>query len=198
MSEGVSPARIRAGNIDRERVIEVLRSAVEDGRLDISEFEERADRVYRARTLGDLPAITEDLLPPEHQPIRLESEPVAAVFSNAGRSGRWVVPDRLPVIALFGTAELDLRDSLLLRKHSTVHASALFGRIHVVVPEGVEVRVRGWGFLGRRTTTVRRSRWNDPPVLEFEGFSMFGSLTVRAPRARRSWLPRRRRRKELG
>ncbi|MBB4929781.1 hypothetical protein F4561_000601 [Lipingzhangella halophila] len=198
MNEGVSPARFRAGNVDRERVIDALRSAVEDGRLDLAEFEERANRVYSARTLGELPPVTEDLLPAAAQPIQLRREPVTALFSNDARGGRWVVPDALPVIAAFGTAELDLRTALLVREHTTVYASAVFGRINVEVPEGVEVRVRGWSFLGGRRATVRRPQRENAPVLEFRGFSLFGSLRVRAPKRRRAWLPWRRQRKELG
>ncbi len=188
----VSPAQFRAGNIDRERVIAVLRSAVEDGRLDISEFEGRANRVYEARTLGELPPITEDLLPPAEQPIQLRSEPVMAVFDNDSRGGRWVVPKVLQVLAGFGTAEIDMRNALLTRAHTTVNASTFFGRVNVDVPEGVEVRVRGWSFLGARTTTARQPQQENAPVVEFHGVSLFGALRVRAPRRRRSWLPWRR------
>ncbi|RNL82562.1 DUF1707 SHOCT-like domain-containing protein [Halostreptopolyspora alba] len=188
----MSPSRFRAGNVDRERVIEVLRNAVEDGRLDISEFEERANRVHNARTLGELPPVTEDLVAESDQPIQLRNEAVVALFDNHSRGGRWVVPEVLQVFSGFGTAEVDLRDALLTRAHTTVNASTVFGRVNIDVPEGVEVRVRGWSFLGVRTTTARRAQLADPPVLEVRGFSLFGSLRVRAPRRRRGWLPWRR------
>ncbi|WP_067973345.1 DUF1707 SHOCT-like domain-containing protein [Nocardiopsis trehalosi] len=197
MNDGVPPARLRASHTDRERVIAVLRSAVEDGRLDLAEFEERADRVYRARTLGDLPPVTADLVPAAAQPIRLHTEPMVALFSGVERSGRWVVRPREGAAALGGTLRLDLRDALLVRDRVRMTAWAVFGRIDVQVPDGVDVRVRGWSFLGRRTTSVRRPRRDDAPVLEIDGFCLFGSLAVRAPRRRRAWLPRRRRAHEL-
>ncbi|GAA3723174.1 hypothetical protein HDA32_000731 [Spinactinospora alkalitolerans] len=197
MSEGVPSARLRASDADRERVLEVLRAAAEDGRLDLSEFDGRVEQVHRARTLGELPPITADLLPPEAQPIRLGTEPVAALFRNESRSGRWVVPAEQLSFALFATAELDLRDALLVRNHVRMTASTLFGRVRVRVPEGVDVRVRGWSFLGRRATTTRPVRTDGAPVLEVQGFSLFGSVRVSAPKRRRNWLGRGRGRREL-
>ncbi|UOE22208.1 DUF1707 and DUF2154 domain-containing protein [Thermobifida halotolerans] len=191
--EGPPPERLRASDADRERVLAVLREAVEDGRLDLEEFQERSDRVHAARRLGDLVGITADLLPPDAQPLRLDVTPVSALFGNDRRTGRWVVPARQLVLSLFGTAEVDLRDALLTRDRVEMTASTVFGRIVIRVPEGLEVRVRGWSFLGRRTASVRPSPLRDAPVLEVDGFSLFGSLRVSAPRGRR-WLGRGRRR----
>ena len=44
-----SPA-LRASDADRDRVIELLRAAVADGRLDPAEFDERLDAALAART----------------------------------------------------------------------------------------------------------------------------------------------------
>lgn len=184
------PDRLRASDADRERVVDVLRNAAEDGRLDLEEFNERAERVLNARTLGDLVPLTTDLVSADTQPIRLDTAPVAAVFRNETRRGRFVVRADESAYALFGTAEIDLRDALLARNHVRLTASSLFGRIHLQIPEGVEVRVRGWSFLGRRITTARPVQAPDAPVLEIEGFTILGSLRVIAPKRRRSWLRR--------
>ncbi|GLU46837.1 DUF1707 SHOCT-like domain-containing protein [Nocardiopsis ansamitocini] len=198
MNEGLPASKLRASDADRQRVLDVLRAAAEDGRLDLEEFTERSDRVHEARTLGELPPITSDLLPAERQPLRLETAPVSAFFGNDTRAGRWVVAPQQYAYALFGTAEIDLRDALLVRNTVRMTASALFGRVHVRVPEGMEVRVTGWSFLGRRMTTTRPSPVADAPVLEVEGFCLFGSVHVSAPRRRRPWLRRARKRPELG
>ncbi len=55
---------LRASDADRERVAEVLRDAVAEGRLDMEEFEERLEATYKARTYGDLTPITQDLPAP--------------------------------------------------------------------------------------------------------------------------------------
>lgn len=171
--------------------MEVLHTALHDGRIDPEEHAERGERVAEARTLGELAAVTSDLLPSERQPIQLRSAPVMAVFRSERHSGRWVMPGRSSAFALFGTAELDLREALFTHSHVRINASSLFGRIEIQVPEDVEVRVRGWTFLGRRRTTTRPPRSEDPAVLELEGFSVLGSLRVRTPKRKRFWLRRR-------
>ncbi|WP_246062286.1 DUF1707 SHOCT-like domain-containing protein [Haloactinospora alba] len=193
MSEPVPPARMRASHADRERVVATLREAAVDGRLEMSEFVERCERVYEARTLGELPEFTRDLVEEDAQPVQVREAPVAALGTTVTRSGRWVVRPEEYVLALFGTAELDLRDALLAREHVRMTATSVFGRIRVHVPEGVEVRVRGWSFLGQRGVSGRRGRPRDGPVLELRGFCVLGSLLVRTPK-RRWWLPWRGRR----
>ena len=57
----IAGGNLRASDADRERVAEVLRDALAEGRLDMAEFEERLEATYSARTYGDLEPITRDL-----------------------------------------------------------------------------------------------------------------------------------------
>ena len=52
---------IRAGDADRETVIELLRAQAAEGRITMDEFEDRVALVWVARTFGDLDRITADL-----------------------------------------------------------------------------------------------------------------------------------------
>lgn len=52
---------LRASDADRDRALEVLRSAVGDGRLSIAELNERLEPVLSARTLRELATLTADL-----------------------------------------------------------------------------------------------------------------------------------------
>ncbi len=62
---GASPRdALRAGNAEREQVVQRLNRAFGEGRLDMSELEERVTQAYAAKTLGDLRPLTADL-PPE-------------------------------------------------------------------------------------------------------------------------------------
>lgn len=187
---------MRASNNDRERVSEVLRAAVTDGRIDMEEFEERIERAQEAKVLGDLPEITADLLPAGEQPIQLDPEPMVSWFTTVRRKGRWVaLPDEVAG-AVVGRTEIDMREALLTHNHHRMTVSTFLGKVVIDVPEGVEVRMNGWSFLGRRSTNARRSTMSNPPVLEIDGFSLFGTVRVRAPR-RRLLLGRRRSRRQL-
>ncbi|WP_232534006.1 DUF1707 domain-containing protein [Plantactinospora sp. KBS50] len=63
---------MRASDADREAVAEQLRSALNEGRLDLPEYDERLQRTYAARTYGDLDGLLTDLpgtVPPEHSQV---------------------------------------------------------------------------------------------------------------------------------
>lgn len=53
---------LRAADRDRDHVLQLLTLAFSDGRLDRVEFDERADAVTAARTLGELTPIVSDLV----------------------------------------------------------------------------------------------------------------------------------------
>jgi len=55
-------ARMRASDADRDVVNDLLGTAYAEGRLTPEELDERTDLVTRSRTLGELPAIIDDLV----------------------------------------------------------------------------------------------------------------------------------------
>ncbi|NKY44603.1 DUF1707 domain-containing protein [Nocardia cerradoensis] len=52
---------VRASDADRETIVERLRSAMNEGRLNLAEFDDRVQQVYAARTYGELSPILSDL-----------------------------------------------------------------------------------------------------------------------------------------
>ena len=52
---------IRASDKERDSVVDVLREAYAEGRLDLTEFDERSSAAYDAKTRGDLHGLTHDL-----------------------------------------------------------------------------------------------------------------------------------------
>jgi hypothetical protein len=55
--------RLRASDRDRDVVLRVLADGYADGRLTREEYDERSATTATARTLGELPALVEDLVP---------------------------------------------------------------------------------------------------------------------------------------
>jgi hypothetical protein len=181
-------------------VIALLGDAAADGRLTSEEHAERVERAYQARTLGDLGGLTTDLAAPADQPIRLAGRrPVTGVFGRDSRTGRWVVPASLPVLAVFGEVELDLRDALLQSSRTVIYATVVAGTLHLIVPEGVIVETSGTTVLTRKVSrasrpsgriTVGRPRQQDPrlggqeagepPVIEVRTVAIGGTIRVTA------------------
>lgn len=73
----VSMAEKRAGDDDRKAVAEQLRNALEQGRLELDEYDERVQTAYQAKTYGELDALLVDL--PGVAPVgESQLEPVSA------------------------------------------------------------------------------------------------------------------------
>jgi hypothetical protein len=185
------PRDLRASDADRERVIALLNEAAADGRLTLGEHAERAERAYSARTLGELAALTTDLAAASAQPIRLDTRrPVAGIFSRERRDGRWVVPERLAVTAVFGEVVLDLREAMLQSQRVTILATVMGGTVQLIVPDGIAVEVTGTTVLGRKSAQPAQRAAGAPapqgmPVIEVRALTVGGRVKVVRPRRSR-------------
>ena len=79
---------MRASDADRDIVLRTLADAYAEGRLDPVEYDERADAVTSAKTLGELPVVLEDLVPMTAPVLRRRCSTPAASRSWLSRSGR--------------------------------------------------------------------------------------------------------------
>ena len=52
---------MRAGDSDRQAVADKLKQAMDEGRLDLAEYDERLQKAYAAKTYGDLKGLLDDL-----------------------------------------------------------------------------------------------------------------------------------------
>jgi hypothetical protein len=101
---------MRAADADREAVAERLRVALDEGRLDLHEYDERLQRAYAARTYADLEALLTDLppvAPPQGSGLAPASATAPAVGSLEGQPGpvatrgvtaRWLAEVWLPYL----------------------------------------------------------------------------------------------------
>jgi DUF1707 SHOCT-like domain len=89
---------LRAADADRERIAERLRTGHAEGRIDLSEFGERLERCYEAKTLGELDELVRDL-PREERRDERRSLPWAALW----RGAPWV-PIAVALIVAFAAA----------------------------------------------------------------------------------------------
>jgi hypothetical protein len=71
---------MRAGDGDRKAVADRLKTALDEGRLDLSEYDERLQKTYAAKTFGDLNGLLDDLpgtLPVQHSQVQAYQAPAA-------------------------------------------------------------------------------------------------------------------------
>lgn len=64
---------LRANDDEREAVSAMVRGALDDGRLQLGEIDERIGAVYEAKTHGELATVVNDIVP--HRPPRVVAPP---------------------------------------------------------------------------------------------------------------------------
>ncbi|GAA4907949.1 uncharacterized protein DUF1707 [Stackebrandtia albiflava] len=61
MSDEPLPPGARAGDTDRKRTADRLKQALDEGRLDLAEYDERVQAAYLSKTYGELDALLADI-----------------------------------------------------------------------------------------------------------------------------------------
>jgi len=201
MTDDAAVPELRASDADRERVAEVLRDALAEGRLDMEEFEERLEATYKARTYGELTPITRDLPaagvtpPPPH--VSLVKEPVqsgswagrivggegssswaVAVMSGFQRKGRWTVPKVFNCFAFWGGGEIDLREARFEDRDTVIRCFAIMGGIQVTAPPDMDVQVGGVGIMGAFDHSGSGEGSPGSPRVTVTGLALFGGVAV--------------------
>lgn len=171
-----------ASDAERERSISVLRDAVSEGRLTLEEFSERVGLAHAARTDQELANLARDLPgnPAASVPPAAVSEEHRALCSHLTRRGPWSLPHRSLWRSIFGTIDLDLRQARLAGSETLLEVYNLFGTVTVIVPDGVEVVVRGSGlFASQKIEAPERSPIAGGPTVTIDTRGPGGTLYVR-------------------
>jgi hypothetical protein len=187
----VSSPETRISDADRERSALALREHLVDGTLTLDEFAERLDAVYAARTRNELERVAADLPAAAAAPPRRRSPSrwIIAVMGGSDKRGRWRVAERVNAIALMGGCDIDLRAAELESPETVITCVAIMGGINVVVPEGIEVELSGFAFMGGNDSHVTEPAHRGAPFVRVRAFSLMGGVDVKTKPRRRRPLP---------
>jgi Domain of unknown function (DUF1707) len=172
-----SPA-LRASDADRDRVIDVLRAALADGRLDPAEFDERLDAALAARTFDALAPLTADLiaapgggiavtLPPLEKPAEPAAE-LITIRERHGvvrRDGRWTLPHRLTLRTAWCNVMLDLTSAVRSWPELIIDLQVRGGDVKLVLAPGMVVDANGLSVRHTRLAISRDAGDNTPETL---------------------------------
>jgi hypothetical protein len=193
---------LRASDADREHHAEVLRRAAGEGRLTMDELEERLNTVYESRTHRELERLIADVVVRGDQtttasvsgtgtgtsrmPVRRGeggTNWLVSIMSGRERKGRWRVGADMKVIDIMGGSDLDLNDAELAADEVTITVFALMGGSTIRVPEGLNVELSEFAFMGGNSAELGNER-PDPggPTLHIRVFSIMGGSDVKRGR----------------
>jgi hypothetical protein len=172
-----SPA-LRASDADRDRVIELLRAAVADGRLDPAEFDQRLDAALAARTIDALAPLTADLIAAPGSDGSLArpiagppAEPAAELLTIHGRhgsvrrDGRWTLPHRLVLRTAWCDVMLDLTSAVRNGPELVIELRVRGGNVELVLAPGMVVDANELAVRFTRLAISRDAGDNTPETL---------------------------------
>ena len=178
------PVEPRIGDRERRAVDARLQAAVGDGVLTLHEYDERAARLWEARTVADLASLVADLPSSHARTAPATSAPAPtgrprrslAVMSGDEISGPYAAGQPVETYAVMGGATVDLRREDLPAE-LTVRAVAVMGGVEVLVPRGATVHLSGAAVMGGRQCRL------DPPVpggpvVHVDAWALMGGVEV--------------------
>jgi hypothetical protein len=188
-----SPGRpgIRISDADREQAAARLQQALAEGRISISELDERLAVVYAARydadllpPLADLPSTAPPV--PQPDPRRSASAPMVpqvvlkSGMSEIKRRGAWRVPPRLRIQSVMGSVLLDFCEVEDLPAVIEIELDVKAGSVKLLVPDGATVDVdrvvATMGEIKCRLPAVSRP---GAPHFVVHGRNAIGSVVIR-------------------
>ncbi|MER7000303.1 DUF1707 domain-containing protein [Streptomyces sp. NPDC000410] len=194
----VPPSAMRVSHAERDAVVEQLRDAAADGRIDLDELDARLAVALTAKTYGDLAPLTADL--PTEAAVLDPGEPLTLKGGMHGvsRVGRWQVPARISARGGMGGVKLDFTRTECRLPEVEIEVHGEMAGVTVVIPDGWVADTDGVdpGVGGVKDKTTE-DRLPGTPLIRFVGQGGMGGVVVRHPNLReRRKLERRR--KPLG
>ncbi|MFE7189851.1 DUF1707 domain-containing protein [Kitasatospora sp. NPDC057541] len=186
------PGGLRASHADREAVVELLRDAAAEGRIDLDELDTRLEGALKAKTHGELAVLTADLPGPKPAESGLPLVLKGGMSGASRGPGRWEVPGRVIAHGGLGGVKLDFTRVECRRAEIVVEAYGEMAGVTIVIPDAWATDTSGMdpglGGLKDKTTS---GRLPGTPLIRLTGSGGMAGVVVRHP-------DRRERRKLLG
>ena len=203
MAQDGQLSNIRVGHRERDAVAAQLQEAAADGRLSMSELDERLDAALQARTYADLDPLVADLsvappsvavtgprpAPPQgppplgyarDDPLRLDGG-----VSSDKREGIWTVPPFIRISQGFGSVLVNCLLATPAASVIEIDVVGGAGSVKMILPDGWGVDAdrlaKAWG-----TVSVKVPRQAAPgmPLIVLYGSVGMGTFKVRPPSRR--------------
>lgn len=191
---------LRASDEDRRRAEEVLSRSYEEGRLDNLEYQERLDRVWRAKLVEEVDGLTSDLQVRQLPAPRGGQLPVVlpaaqritgapgvglslALLGGSERAGHWVLAGSHFALSAMGGVTLDLREATFTEPVTTIVCIALMGGVDIIVPGDLDVEINGVGIMGgfgraEPGQALNPRRGPGAPKVRVVGVALMGGVSV--------------------
>jgi hypothetical protein len=172
---------LRASHAERDTVVEQLREAAAEGRIELDELEARLEVALTARTHAELAPLIADL-PPAVPPVQSPPLVLKGGLHGASRSGLWQVPQKITVYGGAGGAKIDFTRTGCRIPEIEVEAHGQMAGVTLVVPDTWAVDTTGMdqGIGGLKDKTTP-DRLPGMPLIRLTGTGGPAGVVVRHP-----------------
>ncbi|MET7297225.1 DUF1707 domain-containing protein [Streptomyces griseoloalbus] len=176
----VPSAELRASHDDREAVVEQLRDAAAEGRIDFDELDSRLEQTWKAKTYAELAVVTADLprlnFPESQAPLVLKGG-----MSGASRGpGRWEVPGHVIAHGGVGGVKVDFTRVACRLTEVAVEAYGETSGVTIVIPDGWAADTSGMDpGVGGLTDETTPDRLPGTPLVRLTGSGGMGGVVIR-------------------
>lgn len=172
-----------------------LEAMVGRGELTLSEFSDRAAKIWAATCPAELEVALSGLpeertRPPAQAPATRpgsaitvdESQKKTSVFDTLKREGRWTLPDEYRLTSWMGDIYLDAREAVVDRPRTHVQLDLWGANARILLPPGVSVAVSGKRSLSELKIDEGKYEIRGGPHLDIEinGFMSNAKLKILA------------------
>jgi predicted lipid-binding transport protein (Tim44 family) len=187
-TEGGRQPELRIGDVERRAVDSRLQQAHAEGRLTLTEYDERAAMCWAARSQAELDVLTADLPPdtttaarpaPVAPPRRSLSSRAGGVLGGAAALAVLGYSLFSIVGAADGAAVFGDRQATVTPGQQRVEIGMLFGDAEIVVPDGTRALTTGTVLFGRvDCAQACRPQAPGAPEVVLDASGAFGTVTV--------------------
>ncbi|AWS45939.1 DUF1707 domain-containing protein [Streptosporangium sp. 'caverna'] len=172
---------LRVSHADREAVVELLSKAAAEGRIDLTELDERLEQALTARTYADLKPLTADL-PSEVPPNAGKPLVLKGGLHGVARVGRWQVPAKITAYGGMAGVKLDFTRTDCRLPEVEIEVHGQMAGVVIVIPDGWTADTGevdpGMGGLKDRTTS---DRLPGTPLIRLTGTGGAAGVVIRHP-----------------
>ncbi|MFI0984182.1 DUF1707 SHOCT-like domain-containing protein [Streptomyces exfoliatus] len=176
---------LRASHDDREAVVEQLRDAAAEGRIDLDELDARLEQALTSKTQAELAVLTADLPRPNPAGSQLPLVLKGGMYGASRGPGRWEVPGHVIAHGGVGGVKIDFTRVECRLKEVAVEAYGETSGVTIVIPDGWTAETSGMDpGVGGLTDKTTPDRLPGTPLIRLTGSGGAGGVVIRHPSRR--------------
>jgi hypothetical protein len=179
-----SPSDGAPASLDRSAAVAQLTRHATSGELTLDEYVDCAAAIAASQTPQELDAAAARVAHEPPTPVPSHPRTLVGIFGGTDQRGRWRLPRKLRILAVFGGVSADLGAAQVEAPTSTITVFAVLGGVSLTLSPGVSVQLSGASLLGGKSDT-RPVGPGLPgsPVIHVRAYTLLGGVSIEQRRS---------------